>query len=115
MKLLKFSKYWKAPAMIMTLVLLFLAGAGAKDLSPSYVICKNEKEVRTLRTEKDSASGKCKIFYNKSGADQVVGEAQSPQSCADILKRVQDNLEAVSWKCRKASGSTVSDLGEPIQ
>lgn len=115
MDLRKYKKYWKAPAMMMSLVLLFFVGARAKNLSSSYVICKNEKEVRTLRTEKNDDSGKCQIFYNKSGIDQMVGEAQNPQSCLDILKRVQDKLEAVSWKCRKASGSTVSDLGEQVQ
>nr|HRO67116.1 hypothetical protein [Pseudobdellovibrionaceae bacterium] len=54
----------------------FLAAAQA-DEAP-YSLCKLDREVRSLRIEKEE--GKCLTIYNKYGKDQNVGEAQNHSS-----------------------------------
>ncbi len=82
----------------------------AQDLELS-VICRNKKEVRTLRVEKDP-SGKCTAIYTKLGRDQNIGLASNESSCTEILRKVRVNLEAADWKCREIKESRVSNLIE---
>ncbi len=82
----------------------------AEDLEVS-VICRNKKEVRTLRVEKDPA-GKCSTIYTKLGRDQNIGLATNESSCTEILQKVRVNLEAADWKCREVKESRVSNLIE---
>ena len=82
----------------------------AQDLELS-VICRNKKEVRTLRVEKDP-SGKCSAIYTKLGRDQNIGLATNESSCTEILRKVRVNLEAADWKCREVKESRVSNLIE---
>lgn len=89
----------------------FLSFARAEDAS--YSLCKLDKEVRTLRIEKEE--GKCLTIYNKYGKDQHVGEAQNHSSCEDILGRVKSTLENAGWKCRSVQSSGVSDLTSGVQ
>ena len=75
------------------------------------VICRNKKEVRTMRVEKDN-TGKCNAIYTKLGRDQSIGLASNEASCAEILRKVRVNLEAADWKCREVKESRVSNLIE---
>ncbi len=85
---------------------LGLAEVKSPELSVMFRLNKN---VRTLRVEKLS-NGTCRTIYTKAGQDQNIGNAQSAQSCEDILKKVQVVLEAASWKCREVQESRVSNL-----
>lgn len=91
----------------------FATHATAQDLENRSTLCRINKEVRTLRIEK--GDGKCKTSYTKFGKDQVIGEAQNMSSCEEVLKKVQDTLEAAGWKCREMKESTVSHLSETMQ
>ncbi|MBX3039432.1 MAG: hypothetical protein KF789_01835 [Bdellovibrionaceae bacterium] len=91
--------------------LAFASSAHADDAA--YSLCKLDKEVRTLRIQKEE--GKCLAIYNKYGKDQNVGEAQNHSSCEDILGRVKTTLEGAGWKCRAVQSSGVSDLTSGVQ
>lgn len=80
-----------------------------------YVICKNGKEVRTLRAEKNPANGKCKALYTKAGKAQSVAEGQNPDTCDQVVARIQGTLEAADWKCREVKDSTVSEVVDQVQ
>lgn len=94
---------------------ILLAGSFAQseisqDIEPS-VICRNKKEVRTLRVEKTN-EGKCSAVYTKLGKDQNIGLATNESSCVEIVRKVRVNLEAADWKCREVKDSRVSNLIE---
>lgn len=95
-----------------TAIFLFLVSAVsyAEVKSPELsVICRLQKNVRTLRVEKVS-DGNCRTIYTKAGQDQNIGNAQSAQSCEDILNKVRDVLEKANWKCKEVQESRVSNL-----
>ena len=101
------SRILKATALILiSSSISAIAGVSVPKLS---VMCRNSKEVRTLRIEK-SADGGCVTIYTKYGKDQNIGKAQNPQSCVDILKRVETTLTSADWKCREVQESRVSNL-----
>lgn len=87
------------------------AAPTASDLT--YVLCKNQKIVRTLRIEKES--GKCQTVYTKNGQDQVIGSGLNPNSCQKFLTDVQGNLEKAGWKCRETKDSALSEISENSQ
>lgn len=73
-----------------------------KDHSASqFFLCKNQKNVRTIRVEKStSADSQCIAFYTKAGVDREVGRAQSIMSCLKIIDNIKGNLEKANWKCK---------------
>lgn len=73
------------------------------------VMCRNQKEVRTLRVEilKD---GTCRSIYTKAGKDQKIGAGQNFQSCEEFVQKVRDVLEGAYWKCREVEESRVSNI-----
>lgn len=95
-------------------VLLFFGLSASADLGMDYVLCKNGKEVRTLRAAKNDETGKCETLYSKAGKDQVIGGGQNPSSCNDVVARVRKNLENGNWKCREVKQSTVSVVSDDI-
>lgn len=75
------------------------------------IICKNEKTVRTLRTDK-SPEGGCRAVYTKFGVDRVVGSSLKPNGCETILDGIRKTLESNVWKCKEAKESAVTELSE---
>lgn len=78
--------------------------------SAATVICKNDKSVRTLRTDK-SVTG-CRAIYTKQGVDQVVGSSMRENGCESIIEGIRKTLEASVWKCRDVKEAVVSNLSE---
>jgi hypothetical protein len=66
----------------------------------NYVMCKNQKNVRTIRVENEKDENLCVTFYTKAGVDREVGRAQSRASCEKIVENIRKNLEKANWKCR---------------
>lgn len=46
-----------------------------------YVMCKNQKIVRTLRIIEEPENKGCQTMYTKAGIDRVVGVANSINGC----------------------------------
>lgn len=74
------------------------------------IICKNEKSVRTLRTDKTSQG--CQAVYTKQGVDQVVGSSMRENGCDSIIEGIRKTLEGSVWKCRDIKEAVVSNLSE---
>jgi len=72
----------------------------------SYVICRNEKRVRTIRVEMKGES--CKTLYSKDGSDDVVGRSKEASTCYDVVNKIRGNLEKGPWKCKDVSPDRVS-------
>lgn len=86
----------------------------AAEISNGYTLCKLDKEVRTLRMDKESKDGKCLAVYTKNGKDQTEGEAINPSSCEEILGRIRTTLEGAGWKCRTVKESSISYVNEEV-
>lgn len=80
---------------------------GATEKS-SYVMCRSQKTVRTIRVIDGSEA--CTTLYTKMGVDKVVGGGKNKQSCYDVMKNIRTNLEGAAWKCKDISASNVSEL-----
>jgi len=95
-------------------LLLFCASFLSAFASPSLaltIICRNDKQVRTLRTDK-VADGGCQAVYTKQGVDQVVGSSIRKNGCEGILEGIRKTLEGNVWKCKDVKEAAVSDLTE---
>src|SRR4051812_43711588 len=57
----------------------------------AYWLCKNRKEVRTIRVQIDGAI--CTTFYSKLGAEKNVGSGKNHDSCVNFLNNIKTNLE----------------------
>ncbi len=89
-----------------------LAFAAQDTNAELSVMCRLSKQVRTLRVEK-LKNGTCRTIYTKYGQDQNIGNAQSPQSCTEILQKVRGILEAADWQCRDVKEARLSNIVEP--
>ena len=96
--------------LVATFIFMTVSLTSAHADDESYSLCKFQKEVRTLRIQKET--GKCLTIYNKNGKDQSVGEAQYESSCESILGRVRANLENAGWKCKAVQNSGTAELSE---
>lgn len=73
----------------------------------SYVICRNGRDVRTIRVELQD--GQCKALYTKEGKEEAVRTSTTPGSCYNSVNRIRWNLEkSVVWKCKHVSPERVS-------
>lgn len=104
---------YKSLLLILFLGLSFYAQSYSQtgQKAGSSIFCRNKKEVRTLRVEKDSI-GKCNAIYTKFGKDQSIGQTSSEASCLEIIRKVRVTLESADWKCRDVQESRVSNLIE---
>jgi hypothetical protein len=75
----------------------------------SYVICKNKKEVRTIRVEIQGPV--CKALYSKMGKDELVAEG-TQKHCYGVVDNIRTNLEKNYWKCKDISPERVSSSFE---
>jgi hypothetical protein len=82
-------------------VILFLsfsfARAEDKDL---YVLCKNQKQVRSLRIQDTADHKGCEVIYTKDGVQKLQGSGQYFEGCLKVLNNIKANLEKGWWKCR---------------
>jgi len=76
-----------------------------KDKS-TYVICRNDKLVRTIRV--DLKKGVCKAIYTKNGQDDIVGRSGAPDICYSVVNKIRTNLEKTVWKCKDVNPDRVS-------
>jgi hypothetical protein len=67
----------------------------------NYILCKNQKTVRTIRIENANSDKKCVAWYTKAGVDKEVCRAQSAANCLKIVDNIKMNLEAANWKCKE--------------
>jgi hypothetical protein len=88
-------------------------GEAAVDQKMSaFVLCKNEKNVRSIRILPDKDNN-CTITYSKGTSEEVVGADRSLSNCKSILKNIQANLESSKWSCKsyqKAALTTSSEV-----
>jgi hypothetical protein len=83
---------------------------GSAD-QPNYVMCRNQKTVRTLRIEKDD-SKQCVALYTKAGVDKEVGRGQNFSSCTRVVANIRTNLDKAGWKCKEVSNAGMTSAEE---
>lgn len=98
---------------------IFLIGqaqASVDQKASTFVLCKNKKEVRTIRilSEGDKADN-CSITYSKGAVEEVVGSNRAMSTCKSILKNIQFNLEASKWSCRSVQSAQVTTGSEVLR
>lgn len=71
-----------------------------QNRASQLIMCKNQKNVRTIRVEQDKEDHQCIAVYTKAGIDREVGRAQSLTSCLRIIDNIKGNLEKANWKCK---------------
>lgn len=99
------------PALILLLFHAF--GASADEVvNKAYWICKNKKEVRTIRVQIDSQTKECSTFYSKLGSEKVVGSGKWHESCMNYLSNIRTNLEKSDWNCRDISSAKITGTTE---
>jgi hypothetical protein len=89
--------------------IVFISFFGSFSMA-NTIICKNEKSVRTLRT--DNTSKGCQAIYTKQGIDQVVGSSTQDNACDSIIEGIRKTLEGSVWKCRGVKEAVISNLSE---
>jgi hypothetical protein len=74
----------------------------------AYWLCKNKKEVRTIRVHIDEKTGMCATIYSRDGAEKTVGSGKNQESCIGFMNNVKTNLEKSNWSCRDISSTKIS-------
>lgn len=96
------------------LIPLFFSLKAKAELGDLFILCKNEKNVRTLRVE-TASDNKCTAYYTKGGVDSNIGNASNPGGCDDFVLRVRKKLEEASWKCREVKEARTSNVIKPVE
>lgn len=92
-----------------------IAAAGTDQKAMAFVLCKNQKDVRTIRVLPENKDN-CTVTYSKGGVEEVVGSNRSMQTCKSILKSVRENLESSKqWNCRSVETASVTTSGELVR
>lgn len=106
-----------AVGLFLTFVAANVAFAGSDEKASAFVLCKQQKNVRTIRILPDqrTTQGGCIISYSKNGIDEVVGTNRTMGSCQSILKSIQTNLESAKWNCRTVGSATVTTSSEILR
>jgi hypothetical protein len=91
-------------------VAAFQAGAANGEKAANFVLCKNQKAVRTIRIMPGGRG--CKTTYSKAGVDEVVAENRFLAGCKESLKTIQEHLEASRWACRSVDKAEVTYSSE---
>lgn len=92
----------------------YTAIADSSDENPSYILCRNQKTVRTVKVNTSEGGQPCTTIYTKGGMDKVVGSGSHDISCYRILKNIKNNLEGASWSCKDVSRARFS-LSESVK
>lgn len=77
----------------------FVVDASVQQKPSQFVMCKNQKAVRTIRITPDSSG--CTTTYSKGGVDEIVEDNSQIAKCRDRLKALQENLESSRWSCKQ--------------
>lgn len=77
-----------------------VAFASIDQKAAAFVLCKNKKDVRTIRVLNKLNNQGCLTTYSKGQVEEVVGEGRTLNGCQSILKNIQTNLENSRWSCR---------------
>jgi hypothetical protein len=100
----------------LTFCLFALSPKTMADDVRKMVLCKKEKEVRTIRVEKDLRDNVGWVTtYSKGGVDKINGECLNPVSCDDVLLRVQKSIEGVGWKCKEVHSAGIERISSAPQ
>lgn len=91
------------------MIVLFFSSVSYAELGDSLILCKSNKNVRTLRVEV-SSDQKCRAVYTKQGVDDVIGASTGASACAEIVSNVRKNLEEGQWNCRDVKESRSSSV-----
>lgn len=87
--------------------------AGNDQKAAAFVLCKNQKSVRTIRVMPEQKEDKtCTITYAKNGVEEVIGSNRAMGTCKSILQSIKFNLQSASWNCRDVATATVSSSSE---
>ncbi len=81
--------------------------AVANQENSSFVLCRNNNKVRTIRVTL-SGGGWCKAIYSKEGTEETVGRSVSADLCYDVVFKIRANLEKGPWKCKDTKPDRVS-------
>jgi hypothetical protein len=101
------------PLIIVVLSSVASATSGATDQKASeFVLCRNQKTVRTIRVMPEATDSSCSITYSKGGVEELVGANRSLSSCKSILAQIRTNLESSKWNCHSVSKATVTESAE---
>lgn len=92
-----------------------VAFASVEQKAAAFVLCKNKKDVRTIRVLNKTNSGGCLTTYSKGQVEEVVGEGRTLNGCQSILKNIQTNLENARWSCRTVETARVMMSSEVVQ
>ena len=97
---------------IMAVALIFSAASVFAEQvvevqNKSYWLCKNKKEVRTIRVQVNK-EGVCSTYYSKLGSEKSVGSGKSQDSCMGFLNNIKTNLEKSAWNCRDISSTRIT-------
>lgn len=84
-----------------------LAQAEVELENKAYWLCKNQKEVRTIRVH-ISNQGICSTLYSKQGTEKVVGSGKNHDSCMSFMNNIRTNLEKSNWSCRDISTTRIT-------
>lgn len=72
------------------------------------LICKNEKDSRSLEILKGSSQG-CKLMYSKYGKDQEIASSRNGiDHCKQVLSKVETNLKNGGFECMKVEGAVAN-------
>ena len=99
-------KIFVAVALIFSVVPVF-AEQVVEVQNKAYWLCKNRKEVRTIRVQINK-EGICSTYYSKLGSEKSVGSGQNQESCMGFLNNIKTNLEKSSWTCRDISSTRIT-------
>lgn len=88
----------------------FAVNASVQEKASQFVMCKNQKAVRTIRVTPDDTG--CRTTYSKGGVDEVVEDNSQIAKCRDRLKALQQSLEASRWNCKSAQKAEITFSSE---
>jgi hypothetical protein len=92
------------PILTMSAISINASAADIDKDVKQYVICRNQKIVRTIRVE-CSKGVECDTIYTKEGADRVEGSNNNIMGGQKILSNIQANLEKAAWKCNDVTAN----------
>ena len=87
-------------------LMVCFGGVASAEAMSSYLLCRFDKSVRSVRVEIDN--GSCTATYTKAGVDEVVAKSSSSEVCNRVAKSIRSNLERGNWKCKDVSQSRIS-------
>lgn len=95
-----------------------VALASIDQKASAFVLCKRDKNVRSIRILSDSKqdSDSCTITYSKDGEEEIVGSHSSMGNCKTIMKNIRANLETEKkWNCKAFDKAQVTTSSEVIR